>query len=92
MYTKIRIVGVYRLFVLDGYKSYQSIEFEIYCKDNNIIILCMSPYSSHLLQPFDVGCFNPLKKAYNKEIESMMRNNITYISKEDFIPTFLAAY
>jgi len=33
-----------------------------------------------------------LKKAYSKEIESIIRNNVTHISKEDFIPTFLAAY
>jgi hypothetical protein len=91
MHTKARTVGIYRL-VLDGHESHQSTEFEIYCKDNNIISLCIPPHSSHLLQPLEVGCFNPLKKAYSKEIESMIRNNITHISKEDFIPTFQAAY
>jgi hypothetical protein len=52
----------------------------------------MPPHSSHLFQLFDVGYFSPLKKVYNKEIESMIRNNIIHISKEDFIPTFLTAY
>ena len=92
IHTKARTVGVYRLLVLDGHESHQSTEFEIYCKDNSIITLCMPPHSSHLLQPLDVGCFSPLKKAYGKEIESMIRNNVTHISKEDFIPAFLAAY
>jgi hypothetical protein len=85
-------VGVYRLLVLDGHESHHLVEFEEYCKEHNIITLCMPPYSSHLLQPLDVGCFSPLKKAYSRQIEELMRQQITYITKEDFIPAFRAAF
>lgn len=60
-YTKLRTTGKYRLLVLDGHESHHSTEFELYCKDNDIITLCMPPHSSHILQPLDVGCFGPLK-------------------------------
>jgi hypothetical protein len=52
----------------------------------------MPPHSSHILQPLDVGCFSPLKTAYGKQIEEMMRASITHITKEDFFPAFYAAF
>ncbi|KAJ3552712.1 hypothetical protein NPX13_g11049 [Xylaria arbuscula] len=91
-HTKGRSVGVYRLLILDGHESHHSTEFELYCKDNKIITLCMPPHSSHLLQPLDVGCFGPLKQAYSRQIEDMMRKHITHITKVDFFPAFYTAF
>ena len=91
-FTAPRKLGVYRLLVLDGHKSHHSDEFEEYCKEHNIVTLCMPPHSSHLLQPLDVGCFSPLKKAYGQQIEHLMRQQCTHITKEDFIPAFRAAF
>ena len=67
-------------------------EFREYCKEHKIVTLCMPPHSSHLLQPLDVGCFGPLKRAYSKEIESFVRCRINHITKEDFLPAFKAAF
>jgi hypothetical protein len=53
------------------------------------MMLCMPPHSSHLLQPLDIGCFGPLKKAYGREVEHVIRRPITHISKTEF---FLAVY
>lgn len=91
-YTKSQKTGRYRLLILDGHESHHSVEFEIYCKDNNIITLCMPPHSSHLLQPLDVGCFGPLKQAYGRQIEDKMRAGTSHITKEDFFPAFFAAF
>jgi hypothetical protein len=52
----------------------------------------MPPYSSYLLQPLDVGCFSPLKRAYSREIEALIRYYINYIMKLKFLPTFKAAF
>jgi hypothetical protein len=52
----------------------------------------MPPHSSHLLQPLDVGCFALLKKAYSTQVSDLMRNHITHISKEAFLPAFRAAF
>lgn len=91
-FTSSRKLGVYRLLVLDGHESHHSNEFEEYCKEHNIITLCMPPHSSHILQPLDVGCFGPLKKSYGRQIEHLMRQQYTHITKEDFIPAFRAAF
>jgi hypothetical protein len=52
----------------------------------------MPAHSSHILQPLDVGCFGPLKRAYGKQIEGYMRGHQTHITKEDFFPAFQAAF
>jgi hypothetical protein len=40
----------------------------------------MSPHSSHLLQPLDVGCFTPLKVGYGRQAENLMRSRINHIT------------
>jgi hypothetical protein len=91
-HTKDRRLGSYQLLILDGHESHQSVEFQQLCKDSNIIALCMPPHSSHLLQPLDVGCFSPLKRAYSDQISHLIRDSINYITKLEFLPAFYAAY
>jgi len=85
-------VGSYRLLVINGHESHNSLKFQQYCKENKIITLCMPSHSSHLLQPLDVGCFSPLKKAYGRQAENLMRNKINHITKLEFLPCFIGAF
>ncbi|KAF2185334.1 DDE-domain-containing protein [Zopfia rhizophila CBS 207.26] len=48
----------------------------------------MPAHSSHILQPLDVGCFSPLKRAYRRQVEKLMRNWFNYITKLEFLPAF----
>ncbi|KAB2098612.1 hypothetical protein AG0111_0g13157 [Alternaria gaisen] len=91
-HTKTRVIGTRRLLILDGHESHQSLEFQEFCKENNIYTLCMPPHSSHLLQPLDVGCFSPLKRAYSREVESLIRHHINHITKLEFLPAFKVAF
>ncbi len=91
-HTRARTIGGYRLLILDGHESHHSDAFEEYCKEHNIVTLCMPAHSSHILQPLDVGCFSPLKKAYGREIEDMICAHIIHITKDDFFPAFHAAF
>lgn len=91
-HTISRTKGSHRLLILDGHESHHSTEFELYCKAHNIITLCMPPYSSHLLQPLDVGCFAPLKQAYGRQMEHLMRMHINHITKLEFLDGFREAF
>jgi hypothetical protein len=51
----------------------------------------MPAHTSHILQPLDVSCFDPLKKAYGSQIENKLRLSINHINKEEFIPAFVIA-
>jgi hypothetical protein len=66
-------------------------KFHDYCTEQRIITLCMPPHSSHLLQPLDVGCFGPLKRAYSAELDDWSRYRITQVKKEAFLPAFAGA-
>ena len=84
--------GSRRLLVLDNHGSHTTIQFREFCNDNNIILLWMPPHSSHLCQPLDVGCFGPLKKAYSRQNELLIKNRIFHVTKEDFLVHFQRAF
>ena len=48
----------------------------------------MPPHTSHLLQPLDVSCYSPLKRAYGREVEELAQHGVYHVDKIDF----LAAY
>jgi hypothetical protein len=90
-HTEGNLVGACRLLILDGHESHHSLKLQELCKENNICTLCMPPQSSHLLQPLDVGCFSPLKRAYSREIQALIRHHINHITKLESLPAFQAA-
>ena len=91
-HTDARRKGVYRMIVLDGHESHLSATFEEFCKEKNIITLCLPAHSSHLTQPLDVGCFSVLKRLYGKELEAFIKAHINHITKVEFFIAFKAAH
>jgi hypothetical protein len=91
-HTEARTIGSHRLLIIDGHESHQSLEFQNLCEESKIIALCMPPHASHILQPLDVGCFAPLKRAYKTEINVLADSHINHIDKRTFLATFLAVY
>jgi hypothetical protein len=80
------------MLIINSHKSYISLEFQDYCKENKIIALCMLSHSSHLLQPLNIACFALLKRSYSDGISALARNHIHHINKETFLPAFKATY
>jgi hypothetical protein len=83
---------VYRLLIVDDHESHNSQRFHRYCEEQNIVVLYMPSHSSHLLQPLDVGCSPPLKRAYYTEIESWARYSIMQVKEETFLRAFRIAF
>jgi len=52
----------------------------------------MPAHLSHILQLLDVGCFSPLKMAYGRQVEKLIRNRINHITKIEFLPAFWDAF
>jgi hypothetical protein len=57
-----------------------------------MVTLCMALHSSHPLQPLDMACFSPVKKAYYKEVDSWSRHTHTQIKKQTFSTAIELAY
>ena len=51
----------------------------------------MPAYSSHLLQPLDVGYFAVLKRLYGRMVETKIRVGINHIDKLDFLEVYPSA-
>jgi hypothetical protein len=84
-HTVARTIGRYRLLILDGHASHESAEFDLFCKNHQIIPLYMPSHSSDKLQPLDVACFAPLKEAYSAAVMRSIQNGIHHINKENFL-------
>ena len=52
----------------------------------------MPPHSSHKLQPLNVSYFRPLKQAYSRQIEDLIRMHINHVSKLEFLYAFREAF
>lgn len=91
-WSKSRTKGVYRMLILDGHESHVNAEFEAYCKEHNIITLCLPPQSSHLTHPLDVGCFNVLKLRYGDQLNVFIKGHVNHITKVEFLQAFKQAF
>jgi hypothetical protein len=91
-YTQARCIGSWQLLIFDGHESHHSVEFQDLYKQNRILALCMPAHASHILQPLNVSCFSPLKRAYGNEIGWLIQNCINHINKLSFLPAFKIAF
>jgi len=82
----------FRLLLLDGHASHISTTTLQFRLEHKIVLLCLPPHSTHLLQPLDVGIFPPLATAYKKGIQERSRYSVVYsIDKVDFLEVYQAA-
>jgi hypothetical protein len=70
-YTKEIMKGQYRILIVDGHDCHLTIKAIQYCIDNKIILLCLPPHATHMLQPLDVGCFGPLAQVYKDDLKCL---------------------
>jgi len=87
-HTKVCTVEQYWLLILNDHKSHMISEFNWFCLNNTIIILCMSLHLSHLLQSLNVSCFSLLKHTYEHKVKICMQLEHNYIDKLDFLKAF----
>lgn len=77
------------LLLFDGHNSHLTYNAVKMAKDNQIILMCLPPNSSHALQPLDVGVFSPLKAIWKDILKQWFRETrLTAVSKAVF-PTLL---
>jgi hypothetical protein len=56
-YRHARLVGVFRLLILDGYGNYATFRFKKLAHEYKIILLYLPAHTTHKLQSLDVGIF-----------------------------------
>ena len=66
----------------------QTGEFIAQCMQNNIHLLRLPPHIFHLLPPFDIGLFAPLKKPLSTELDSIVRAEVAKIRKIEWVNAY----
>lgn len=79
---------IYRMLIIDGLTEHSRLDFIEYCIMFDIIIVIFPPHSTHILQPLDVGVFQPKKEAYQKAIRSSLLEGNLAFSRIAFITAF----
>ena len=73
------------LLITDGHKSHMTLDVIDTCHDNNVVLFCLPPHTTHALQPLDVSVFKSLKDTFSKAARAMsFAKKIFIISKREF--------
>jgi len=80
-----RQTGSYRLLLLDGFRSHTTKQFIDYCDQYKIVVFCLPPDSSHLLQPLDVVVFQPFKHYHAEAVEAATWIGCSNFDKMEFL-------
>ena len=74
--TREKANGQYHLLINDSHDSHITGDWLAHCLDNKIVPAVLSPHSSHLTQPLDIGVFGPLKKVMAREMTPILMTQV----------------
>ncbi|XP_033220991.1 uncharacterized protein LOC117175391 [Belonocnema kinseyi] len=80
------------LLVFDGHKSHINLELHEFCVEKRILLICLPPNATHILQPCNVGIFRPLNVEWRKVVRNHQARSIQSITKVNFAPLFHEAF
>jgi hypothetical protein len=80
------------MMIFDGHASHISSKVIWICVANKIILLCLPPHTTHLLQPLDIGLFAPLSIYYKNNIRDQCKFGYNYsMDKLAFLKSYYKA-
>ena len=81
------------LILMDGHSSHFTPDFIHRAANEEIIVMCLPPNSTHCTQPLDKGAFSPLKQARREECHAfLLKNPGKVVSKFSFSAIFSKAW
>ena len=91
-YSKKRQQGEYRLLILDRHASHITSEVIQFCINEKIILACLPAHTTHVLQPLDVGFFQPFGSLYRTKLLRLIKwDSSANVDRVDFIDLYQRA-
>ena len=87
-FSKTQTKGKYRMLVFDGHGSHLTDDFLYYCWAHDIVPFQLPPKTTHLLQPLDLGVFQPLKHWHQVSLHEALQFGNTEFTKQDFLNAY----
>ncbi len=73
------------ILIVDGHGSHVNLELIDLARNNNIILFCLPPHTTHLLQPLDVSVFKSLKDNFYRSLRAFCFVKKSFVvSKKEF--------
>ncbi|KAJ8909242.1 hypothetical protein NQ315_017218 [Exocentrus adspersus] len=92
-YLKAENVTFPIILYLDGHSTHLTYQLSELCKSLDIILICLYPNATRILQPADVGAFKPLKTGWKKAVIDWRKDNLNEsLTKEKFAPILQKVY
>ena len=54
---------------IDRHGSHIGYNLVTYARKEGVVLMCLPPHTSHVLQPLDVSCYGPLKQVWRQTIK-----------------------
>jgi hypothetical protein len=81
-----------RLLILDGHSSHETTDFMYLYYQNNVYLLFLPLYISHVLQPLDLSVFSALKTHYRAAVSQLtLLTDSSPIGKQNFLSCYSQA-
>ena len=74
-----------QIFIIDSFRFYIIYKFFDIGDKYNIILFKLPAYSTYLIQPFNIGVFQPYKVDYSKAIQNTIYNSNNKFSRLKFL-------
>ena len=87
-HTEKKKKGIWRMLIFDGHRSHLSNDFLFYCWEHKVIPFLLPPHTTHLLQPLDVGIFQPLKHWHQVALHDSIQYGDLEFSKIEFLNAY----
>jgi len=81
-----------QLLVVNSHGNHTTDDFIYSCFNANIYLLFLPPYASHVLQPFDLFMFGPIKAHYRAALGNLVYQSDDYpMGKQGFLDCYSKA-
>ncbi|MEW8546491.1 MAG: hypothetical protein AB2693_23480 [Candidatus Thiodiazotropha sp.] len=74
------------LLFVDGHSTHLSLEAAEFCQENGVILYCLLPNATHVLQACDIGLFSPMKTAWKAQLKTWQMENIGCVVTKSVFP------
>ena len=69
-FVKLKEIPLPIILFVDGHSTHMTLEAAEFCKSHDIILYCLLPNATHIMQAADIGLFSPMKAPWQSAVKN----------------------